>query len=89
MSLPSGLLAVASSAVGLKSSGEERRMAGRDGGKDRKGKEGEIAAGPEHVYSHISVCLAHALFLNRVVCVALQRCFPATPTTALAMCSLY
>lgn len=52
----------------------------RDGGKDRKGKEGEIAAGPEHVYSHISVCLAHALFSNSVVGVALQRRFSATVT---------
>lgn len=37
MLLPSGLLAVASSAVGLKSSGE-RANGGRDGRKDRKGK---------------------------------------------------
>lgn len=53
---------------------------GKGGGKGRQGKEGEITAGAGHVYSHISVCLAHALFLNRVVCVALQRCFPATVT---------
>lgn len=53
--------------------------AGMEGRTDKE-KEGEIAAGPEHVYSHISVCLAHALFLNRVVCVAPQRCFAATVT---------
>lgn len=57
-------------------------------GRTEKGKEGEIAAGTEHVYSHISVCLAHALFLNRVICVALQLCFTATKTV-LALCSLY
>lgn len=59
MSLPSGLLAVASSAVGLKSNGESgERSEGWREETDRKGKEGEIAAGQGHVYSHVSVCLA-------------------------------
>lgn len=62
-------------------------MAGGMEGRTEK-KEGEIAAGPEHVYSHISVCLVHALFLNRVIFIALQLCFPATKI-ALALCLLY
>lgn len=40
-------------------------MAGRDGGKDRKGEEGEIAAGPEHVYSHISCLFGPCLVLEQ------------------------
>lgn len=64
---PSGLLAVASSAVGLEISGRGKE------GKDRE--EGEIAAGAERVYSHISVYLARALFLDRI---APQHHFTAT-----------
>lgn len=51
VSLPSELLAVASSAVKFKRSGE-RRMGGA--GIDRGGKKAEIT-GAEHVYTHISL----------------------------------